>query len=116
MDSNRTRTNISQVFPEEFPSNSLCALEGLAFTSFTRSVYRLLAQPGIIDRALRYELKGEARRKLVERIAAAYLAPNSLTVDPHSTCPFRSAWTPRTTTNPKRERPAVRRLTVGRRQ
>jgi hypothetical protein len=73
MDPNWTRDNISQIFPEEFPSNSRCALEGLAFTSFTRSVYRLLNQPGIIDRAMRYDLKGEARRKLMERIAAAYL-------------------------------------------
>ena len=73
MDSNWIRTNISQIFPDEFPSNSRCALEGLAFTSFTPSVYRLLSEPGIIDRALHYELKGEARRKLIERVAAAYL-------------------------------------------
>src|SRR6266480_2232498 len=45
MDSNWTKTNISRIFPEEFPSNSLCALEGLAFTTFTRSVYGLLAEP-----------------------------------------------------------------------
>ena len=73
MDSKWTRLNISRIFPEEFPSNNRCALEGLAFTSFTRSVYRLLSEPGIIDHALHYELKGEARRKLIQRIAAAYL-------------------------------------------
>jgi hypothetical protein len=89
MDSNWTRTNISQIFPEEFPSNSLCALEGLAFTSFTRSVYRLLAEPGIIDRALRYELKGEARKKLVERIAAAYLWGDESLESPRFTYIFK---------------------------
>lgn len=73
MDASWTKTNISRIFPAEFQSNSRCALEGLAFTSFTRSVYGLLVEPGVIDRALLYDLKGEARRKLVERIAAAYL-------------------------------------------
>lgn len=73
MDASWTKTEISRIFPEKFPSNSRCALEGLAFTSFTRSVYGLLVEPGIIDRALLYDFKGEARRKLVERVAAAYL-------------------------------------------
>ena len=37
-------------------------------------------------------------------------------LDPHSTCPFRFGRLPHTTTNPKRERLAVRRLMTGRHQ
>jgi hypothetical protein len=65
---------VDQIFPATFEVNAVCALDGLAYASFTQPVYEVLAEHGIIDRALRLELKGRnARGKLLERIGAAYL-------------------------------------------
>lgn len=74
MDREWVKTKVDQVFPSEFPLNSMCAIDGLAYTRFTRPVYALLAERGVLDRGLKYELKGRsAREKLLERIAVAYL-------------------------------------------
>jgi hypothetical protein len=68
------RANLGHIFPPESPSNSVCAIDGLAYAQFTRPVYELLAEQGVLDRSLRYELKGRnPREKVLERIAAAYL-------------------------------------------
>ena len=65
---------INYIFPVSYPVNTVCALDGLAYASFTRQVYELLAARGVIDRALSLELRGRsAREKLLERIGAAYL-------------------------------------------
>lgn len=69
-----TTEMIPRIFPEQFPDNDRCAIAGVAYTSFTGIVYDHLLKGGAIDRALRYELTGrDARGKLLERIAAAYL-------------------------------------------
>jgi hypothetical protein len=54
--------------------NDRAAIAGLAYAAFTRQIYELLVHSGIVDRGLQYDLKGrEAREKLLERIAAAYV-------------------------------------------
>ncbi len=74
MDTQWTKEHVLQIFPSEFPLNGSSAIDGLGYASFTRSVYALLAEPGILDRALGYDLKGRGgREKVLERIAAAYL-------------------------------------------
>ncbi len=74
MDPKWTKERIQQIFPSEFPLNSVCTVDGLGYASFTLPVYTLLLESGVIDRALEYELKGRGgREKLLERIAAAYL-------------------------------------------
>ncbi|HWX54836.1 MAG TPA: hypothetical protein VN176_09630 [Verrucomicrobiae bacterium] len=74
MDAKWTKARILQIFPSEFPINSVCAVDGLGYASFTLPVYKLLVESGVLDRALGYDLKGRGRReKLLERIAAAYL-------------------------------------------
>ena len=68
------QTNIGSIFPREFLANFHCALEGLAYAPATRPTYSLLLDGGVLDFALRQELKGRhAREKLVERIALAFL-------------------------------------------
>jgi len=74
LDHTWTTERVDQIFPGAYPDNTVCALDGLAYASFTRPAYELLAAHGIIDRALDLELKGrDAREKLLERIGAAYL-------------------------------------------
>jgi len=74
MDREWAKGNIDHIFPPAFPLNSTCALTGLAYTPFTLPVYKLLVEGGVLDRGLRYELKGRsAREKLIERIGGAYL-------------------------------------------
>jgi len=74
LDATWTSQHVDQVFPVIYEVNAVCALDGLAYASFTRPIYELLAEDGIIDRALRLELKGRsARERLLERIGAAYL-------------------------------------------
>lgn len=65
---------VKQIFPSDFPGNTACAIDGLAYAHANRRIYGLLVDNGIIDRALLLELKGRyAREKLIERIALAYL-------------------------------------------
>jgi hypothetical protein len=74
LDGRWTSERANQIFPAKYEANAACALDGLAYASFTRAVYELLAEQGIIQRALGLELKGRsARGKLLERIGAAYL-------------------------------------------
>jgi hypothetical protein len=66
--------NLDKIFPVAFPNNTICAVSGLAYAQFVRSVYQPLAERGILDRALRFELKeSNVREQLLQRIAAAYL-------------------------------------------
>lgn len=66
--------NVGRIFSLDFPANCFCALGGLAYAPTSRPVYALLAVSGVLDRALRQELKGKyTREKLIERIALAYL-------------------------------------------
>jgi hypothetical protein len=69
-----TSERIEQIFPIAYEANTVCALDGLAYASFTRPAYEVLAAHGVIERALSLELKGRsAREKLLERIGAAYV-------------------------------------------
>jgi hypothetical protein len=74
MDPKWTQARILQIFPSEFPMNSVCAIAGLGYAPFTRPIYTLLVESGVLDRALGYDLKARGGRgNLLERIAAAYL-------------------------------------------
>jgi hypothetical protein len=65
---------VEQVFPTQYEANTLSALDGLAYASFTKPLYELIATHGVVERGLGLELKGRsAREKLLERVAAAYL-------------------------------------------
>jgi|CXWL01.1.fsa_nt_gi hypothetical protein len=66
--------NLKGIFPFDFLNNFHCALEGLAYAPATRLVYALLAESGILDFGLRQDAKGRhARKKIIERIALAFL-------------------------------------------
>lgn len=68
------KENLRGIFPEQFPGNFICALEGLTFAQATRANYKLLVDAGVIDSALHHGYKGEhARERLVQRICLAYL-------------------------------------------
>ena len=74
MDEDWTRERILQIFPAEFPQNTMCAIDGLGYSSLSRPAYLLLADAGVIDRALTYDLPGRGGRgKILEWIGAAYL-------------------------------------------
>lgn len=74
LDSGWTTQHIANIFPAAAPVNDQAAIAGLAYAAFTGRIYEHLDDGGILDRALQYDLKGrEAREKLLERIAAAYV-------------------------------------------
>lgn len=67
-------TNFRRIFPVEYPSNCLSALDGLAFAPPTKPVYAALVASGVLDWALRQEMKGQhARESLLQRMGLAYL-------------------------------------------
>lgn len=67
-------TNFGKIFPVEFPANCLSALDGLAFAPPAKSVYAALVASGVLDWAIRQEMKGEhARESLLQRMGLAYL-------------------------------------------
>lgn len=73
MSSSWFRTNVKRIFPEREDS-FLCAIAGLAYATIVRSVYGVLRDAGIVDRALKAELKGShTREQLIKRIGLAYL-------------------------------------------
>lgn len=68
------RDNLDLIFPQGFPSNNRCALDGLAYAPATRPLYALLVESGVLLAALREQLKGRhTREKLIERMALGYL-------------------------------------------
>lgn len=68
------RASIGKIFPRDFPVNFACAIDGLAYVSASRSIYRLLLEHGILDRALRLNrTRKQAHERIIERIALAYL-------------------------------------------
>lgn len=81
-----------QIFPPAYEANTICALDGLASASFTRPVYELLARNGVIDLALSLKPRARnARGKLLERVAAAYLWGIEHLDGPHLTKIFDTA-------------------------
>ena len=74
IDAEWLRALIARMFPVEFTENTVCAVDGLAYAPAGRPIYALLLESGVIDRALRLDLRGRhAREKLIERVAVAYL-------------------------------------------
>lgn len=68
------RENFDKIFPAAYQLNFLCAIDGLTYCSATRSNYTLLAEHGVLDRALNSDLKGrQARERLIQRMCLAYL-------------------------------------------
>jgi len=74
LDISWTNSHVNQIFPADYESNMICAVDGLAYAAFTQPLYEVLAKHGILDRALLVTVKSrDARPKLLERIAGAYL-------------------------------------------
>ena len=74
IDSNWLHRNFRRIFPIGFPSNCLSALDGLAFAPVTQPIYQELVETGVLEWALRREMKGaHARENLVQRMCLAYL-------------------------------------------
>ncbi len=68
------QASIEHIFPQQFMDNFTCALEGLAYAPATRPIYALLLERGVLDFALRSDLKGRhSREKLIERVVLAFL-------------------------------------------
>lgn len=68
------QTNVDRIFPAGFPQNFFCAVAGLAYAPPTRPIFRLLAERGVLERALHSDFgESNTRDRLVERIALAYL-------------------------------------------
>ncbi len=66
--------NFKNIFPVEFATNCLSALDGLAFAAPTKPVYVALVASGVLDWALQQEVMGErARESLLQRMGLAYL-------------------------------------------
>jgi hypothetical protein len=66
--------NFKKIFPIEFRANCLSALDGLAFAPQMQPIYEALTTSGVLDWALRQEMKGQhARETLLQRMGLAYL-------------------------------------------
>lgn len=74
MDAAWLTDNFKRIFSTDFPATCLSALDGLAFAPATEPIYRQLVDSGVLDWALRRDMKGEhARENLVQRMCLAYL-------------------------------------------
>lgn len=83
--------NIQRIFPEKYTDNFLCALNGLVYERTSQPVYDMLAEAGILDRALHIELKGtHTKEGLLERIALAYLWGSESLTGPRFTYLFEA--------------------------
>jgi hypothetical protein len=74
MSADWVQANFKKIFPVEFPANCLSALDGLAFAPSLKPIFDELIASGVVDWALRQEMKGEhARESLLQRMGLAYL-------------------------------------------
>lgn len=81
---NWLKGSMRKIFPDDFPANFACAIDGLAYASATHSIYALLLENGVPERALRSEhVQQLARERFVERIALAYLWGDESLHSPH---------------------------------
>ena len=88
---NWLRSSIGKIFPQDFPANFICAIQGLTYASANRSIYELLLEHGVLDRALRLSLNArQARERIIERIALAYLWGDELLDSPRFSYLFES--------------------------
>jgi len=68
------RTNFDKIFPRLFDDNFKCALEGLAYSPASKSIYSLLKEFSVVENALRFKTAGKySREKMIERLCLAYL-------------------------------------------
>ena len=68
------KKRVQDIFPVKHPGNLRSALAGLAYASVNRTIYWMLRDTGIMDGALRLELKNSySREKLLEILTLAYL-------------------------------------------
>ncbi len=66
--------NFRAIFPIEFPANCLAALGGLAFAPSVKPIFGELIATGVVDWALRTDLKGNyTRESLIQRLGLSYL-------------------------------------------
>lgn len=74
MDAEWVHANFRKIFSTEYPANCLSALDGLAFAPATEPIYKELVDAGVIEWALRQELKGRhSKENLIQRMSLAYL-------------------------------------------
>jgi hypothetical protein len=65
---------LKKIFPNEYKENFMCAIDGLAYSTVSRSVYNLLIDNDVIDHALKLdEMRDTVRERLVDRISLGYL-------------------------------------------
>ncbi|MEC4890744.1 MAG: hypothetical protein RI101_11860 [Nitrospira sp.] len=71
------RVNIGRIFPSTFRDNLKCALDGLAYTTVSDSLYDQLVKSGVIELALcDQDTDRRVRERLIERISLAYISGN----------------------------------------
>lgn len=88
---NWLHANIGKIFPSGFRDNFKCALDGLAYTTVSDSVYALLVTNGVIELALREQDLGQrTRKRLIERVALAYIWNNEQLDSPRFAYLFQS--------------------------
>ena len=68
------RKHVRNIFPVAHPGNFRSAVAGLAYATVNRNIYQMLSDTGIMDGAMRLELKSRhSRKKLMETLTLAYL-------------------------------------------
>ena len=74
MSADWVHANFKAIFPIEFPANCLAALDGLAFAPSMKPIFDELIAAGVVDWALRQDMKGDhARESLLQRLGLSYL-------------------------------------------
>jgi len=74
MSADWVHANFKAIFPTEFPANCLAALDGLAFAPSMKPILDELIATGVVDWALRQDIKGDhARESLLQRLGLSYL-------------------------------------------
>lgn len=83
------RDNVARIFPTDAESNFSCAVAGLAYSASTRRTYVTLRDAGVVEHALKLDLKGrETRRMLIESMVKAYLWTEETRDSPRMRHPF----------------------------
>ena len=66
--------NFKALFPIDVPANCLAALDGFGFAPSSKPIFDLLIAAGVVDWALRQDMKGEhPRQRLLQRLGLSYL-------------------------------------------
>jgi hypothetical protein len=74
MSADWVHANFKAIFPTEFSTNCLAALDGLAFAPLMEPIFDELIATGVVDWALRQDMKGDqARESLLRRLGLSYL-------------------------------------------